>query len=149
MAQQVKNHSPIQFPLLLSKFVIGLCDFCTVYIGRELSYSGNTVVLYMLMQSTFPPLVFKMVKYTNSACHFDCFPAHGSVALSIYVVGWPPPCSFPDGSSVPIKLMPTTPLVVVELLSCVRLFAPAWTAARQASLSLTISRVCSNSCLLS
>ena len=40
--------------------------------------------------------------------------------------------------------MPTTPVVVVELLSHVRLFATAWTAACQASLPLTISRVCSN-----
>ena len=29
--------------------------------------------------------------------------------------------------------------IVVQLLSCVQLFVPAWTAARQAALSLTIS----------
>ena len=35
--------------------------------------------------------------------------------------------------------------VVVQLLSCVQLFAASWTAACQAPLSSTISRVCSNS----
>ena len=34
----------------------------------------------------------------------------------------------------------------VQSLSCVWLFATPWTAARQASLSFTISRACSNSC---
>ena len=34
----------------------------------------------------------------------------------------------------------------VQLFSCVRLFATPWTAARQASLTFTISQVCSNSC---
>ena len=37
---------------------------------------------------------------------------------------------------------------VVQLLNCVRLFVTPWTAARQASLSFTVS-VSSNSCLLS
>ena len=40
-------------------------------------------------------------------------------------------------------------LVVVQLLSHVRLFVTPWTVACQASLSFTISRVCSNSCPLS
>ena len=40
-------------------------------------------------------------------------------------------------------------VVVVQSLSCVWLFATPWTRAHQASLSLTISRVCSNSCPLS
>ena len=35
---------------------------------------------------------------------------------------------------------------IVQLLSHVLLFTTPWTAAHQASLSLTISRVCSNSC---
>ena len=39
--------------------------------------------------------------------------------------------------------------VVVYLLSCVWLSATPWSAARQASLSFTISGVCSNSCSLS
>ena len=39
--------------------------------------------------------------------------------------------------------------IVVQLLSHVLLFTTPWTAAHQASLSLTISRVCSNSCPLS
>ena len=34
----------------------------------------------------------------------------------------------------------------VQLLSCVQLFATPWTAALQASLSITNSRACSNSC---
>ena len=39
---------------------------------------------------------------------------------------------------------------VLSLLNCVRLFVTPWTAARQASLSFTISqRVCSDSCPLS
>ena len=37
----------------------------------------------------------------------------------------------------------------VQLLSCVRLFVTPWTAARQTSLSITDSRVHSNSCPLS
>ena len=37
----------------------------------------------------------------------------------------------------------------VQSLSCVWLFATPWTAARQASLSFTISQTCSNSCPLS
>ena len=37
----------------------------------------------------------------------------------------------------------------VQLLSCVRLFATPWTAAHQASLSFTISQICSISCPLS
>ena len=36
----------------------------------------------------------------------------------------------------------------VQSLSCVWLFATPWTATRQASLSITISRACSNSCPL-
>jgi len=40
-------------------------------------------------------------------------------------------------------------LVVVQSLHCVRLFVIPRTAARQASLSITNSRACSNSCLLS
>ena len=39
--------------------------------------------------------------------------------------------------------------VVIELLSCVWLFATLWTAAHQASLSFVITRVCSSSCPLS
>ena len=39
-------------------------------------------------------------------------------------------------------------VVVVQLSSYVRLFVTPWTAARQASLSLTISGVCSSSCSL-
>ena len=39
-------------------------------------------------------------------------------------------------------------VVLVDLLSCVRLFVTPWTVVRQASLSLTISRVCSYSCPL-
>ena len=39
-------------------------------------------------------------------------------------------------------------IVVVQLLSHVRLFATPWTAACQASLSVTLLRVCSNSCPL-
>ena len=39
-------------------------------------------------------------------------------------------------------------VVVVQMLSPVRFFATPWTAAHQASLSFTISRVCSNSCPL-
>ena len=39
--------------------------------------------------------------------------------------------------------------VVIQLLSHVWLFATPWTAARQASLSFTISQNCSNSCPLS
>ena len=38
---------------------------------------------------------------------------------------------------------------LVQLLSSVRLFAAPWTAACQASLSITNSRACSNSCSLS
>ena len=38
---------------------------------------------------------------------------------------------------------------VFQLLSCVQLFLTPWTAAHQASLSFTVSRVCSNSCPLS
>ena len=38
---------------------------------------------------------------------------------------------------------------VVQSLSCVRLFAAPWTAARQASLSFTISQSLPNSCALS
>ena len=34
----------------------------------------------------------------------------------------------------------------VQLLSRIQLFATPWTAARQASLSITNPRVCSNSC---
>ena len=37
--------------------------------------------------------------------------------------------------------------VVVQLLSCFQLFVSSWTAACQASLSITSSRACSNSCL--
>ena len=40
-------------------------------------------------------------------------------------------------------------IAVVQLLSLVRLLATPWTAACQASLSITISRACSNSCPLS
>ena len=40
-------------------------------------------------------------------------------------------------------------MVVVQSLSHVQLFATLWTAACQASLSFTISRVCSNACSLS
>ena len=40
-------------------------------------------------------------------------------------------------------------VVVVQSLGCVWLFATPWTAARWASLSLTVSWVCSNSCPLS
>ena len=40
-------------------------------------------------------------------------------------------------------------VVVVQSLSCLQLFVMPWTAACRASLSFTISRVCSNSCLLS
>ena len=39
--------------------------------------------------------------------------------------------------------------VVAQLLSCVRLFVTPWTAAGQASLSITNSGACSNSCPLS
>ena len=39
--------------------------------------------------------------------------------------------------------------VIVQLLSCVWLFATLWTAAHQASLSFTIFGTCSNSCSLS
>ena len=42
-----------------------------------------------------------------------------------------------------------TCLLVVQLLSHVRLSATPWTAEHQASLSFTVSRVCSNSCPLS
>ena len=42
----------------------------------------------------------------------------------------------------------TIPNVVFQSLCCVWLFAAAWTAALQASPSLTISGVCSNSCPL-
>ena len=37
-------------------------------------------------------------------------------------------------------------VVVVQSLSCVTLFVTPWTAARQASLSFSSSRACSNSC---
>ena len=40
-------------------------------------------------------------------------------------------------------------VIVVQLLNHVWLFMTQWTAARQASLSFTIYRVCSNSCPLS
>ena len=40
-------------------------------------------------------------------------------------------------------------IVVVQSLSCVRLFVTPWTAAHQASLSFSISQSCSNSCPLS
>ena len=40
-------------------------------------------------------------------------------------------------------------IVVVQLPSCIRLFATPWTTACQASLSFTISWSCSNSCPLS
>ena len=40
-------------------------------------------------------------------------------------------------------------IVVVQLPSCIRLFATPWTTACQASLSFTISWSCSNSCVLS
>ena len=40
-------------------------------------------------------------------------------------------------------------IIVVQSLSCVQLFGTPWTAARQASLSFTVSRVCSNSSPLS
>ena len=39
--------------------------------------------------------------------------------------------------------------VQFQSLSCIRLFATTWTVARQASLSFTSSRACSNSCPLS
>jgi len=39
--------------------------------------------------------------------------------------------------------------IVVQSLSCVQLFVTPWTAARQASLSFTVSGVSSNSCPLS
>ena len=39
--------------------------------------------------------------------------------------------------------------VVVQSLSCVRLFATPWTAAYQVPLSSTVSQICSNSCSLS
>ena len=39
--------------------------------------------------------------------------------------------------------------VVVQLLSCVRLFATPWTAAHQASCASPFPRVCSNPCSLS
>ena len=42
----------------------------------------------------------------------------------------------------------TFAVIVVQPLSHVQLFATPWTAARQASLSFTISRVCSDSCPL-
>ena len=40
-------------------------------------------------------------------------------------------------------------LILVQLLSCVLLFATPWTAACQASLFFTSPRICSNSCPLS
>ena len=49
-----------------------------------------------------------------------------------------PPMDFPGKSTG-----------VAQSLSCVWLFATPWTTARQASLSLTISQKCSNSCPLS
>ena len=39
--------------------------------------------------------------------------------------------------------------MIVQLLSCVRLFSTPWTTAHQSLLSFTISRVCSDSCPLS
>ena len=48
-----------------------------------------------------------------------------------------------------ISLRSTVLMVVVQLLSHVWLSVTSWTPARQASLSFTISRACSNSCPLS
>ena len=50
---------------------------------------------------------------------------------------------------LPVYSVHSLCIVVVQSLSCVWLFATAWTAAYQASLSFTISGVCSNSCPLS
>ena len=40
-------------------------------------------------------------------------------------------------------------IVVLQSLSLVQIFVTPWTAGRQASLAFTVSRVCSNACLLS
>ena len=52
------------------------------------------------------------------------------------------PCLIPDleGRAFSISLLNILAVVVVQLLSCVQFFANPWTAARQASLSLTVSQ---------
>ena len=52
------------------------------------------------------------------------------------------PCLIPDleRRAFSISLLNILAVVVVQLLSCVQFFANPWTAARQASLSLTISQ---------
>ena len=47
--------------------------------------------------------------------------------------------SRPQNNSPWFDVLPSRLSVIVQLLSCVRLFASPWTAARQASLSFTIS----------
>ena len=54
-----------------------------------------------------------------------------SIKLTIFVI------SYEMGEKAEYKC---TYIVVVQLLSCVQLFVTPWTAARQASLSITISR---------
>ena len=64
-------------------------------------------------------------------------------------------CSLPGSSvrgflqAIVLEWILISSQVVVQSLSHVLLFATPWTAARQASLSFTISGVCSNSCALS
>ena len=49
-------------------------------------------------------------------------------------------CSEPPGKSGVSAGLHARVVVVVQSLSCVQLFATPWTAARQASLSFTISQ---------
>ena len=78
------------------------------------------------------------------------FPSEKSLNQLIYIncllvsfMGCVLPCGPKETSHFGCK-----DLIVALLLSCVWLFSTPWTAACQASLSFTISRVCSNSCPL-
>ena len=62
---------------------------------------------------------------------------------------WPKYWSFSFGSVLSMNIQGWFPFSSVQSLSCVRLFVTPWTAAHQASLSITNSGVCSDSSPLS
>ena len=86
---------------------------------------------------------------------------HGNIYSSVLCSQFLPPSSFPTVSTSPCStsvslFLPCKyfhqhhfsrfDIVVVQSLSCVRLFATLWTAALKASCSSPSPRVCSNSC---